>query len=52
MDEAMLIAAARLGDEDAFTELYHQHLTYVKAVGRRRSSKERFGGYVPGYVLA
>ena len=34
MDEAMLIAAARLGDEDAFTELYHQHLSYVKAVGR------------------
>jgi RNA polymerase sigma-70 factor (ECF subfamily) len=34
MDEATLIAAARLGDEDAFTELYHQHLGYVKAVGR------------------
>jgi RNA polymerase sigma-70 factor (ECF subfamily) len=34
MDEATLIAAARLGDEAAFAELYHQHLAYVKAVGR------------------
>jgi RNA polymerase sigma-70 factor, ECF subfamily len=34
MDETELIAAARLGDEDAFTELYQQHLGYVKAVGR------------------
>jgi RNA polymerase sigma-70 factor (ECF subfamily) len=34
MDEATLIAAARLGDEDAFAELYRQHLGYVKAVGR------------------
>jgi RNA polymerase sigma-70 factor, ECF subfamily len=34
MDETELIAAARLGDEDAFTELYRQHLGYVKAVGR------------------
>jgi RNA polymerase sigma-70 factor, ECF subfamily len=34
MDEASLIAAARLGDEDAFTELYRQHASYVKAVGR------------------
>jgi RNA polymerase sigma-70 factor (ECF subfamily) len=34
MHEAALIAAARLGDEDAFTELYRQHLSYVKAVGR------------------
>jgi len=34
MDETELIAAARLGDEDAFTELYRQHIGYVKAVGR------------------
>jgi RNA polymerase sigma-70 factor (ECF subfamily) len=34
MDETELIAAARSGDEDAFTELYQQHLGYVKAVGR------------------
>jgi RNA polymerase sigma factor (sigma-70 family) len=33
MDEASLIAAARLGDEDAFTELYRQHASYVKAIG-------------------
>jgi RNA polymerase sigma-70 factor (ECF subfamily) len=34
MDETELIAAARLGDEDAFTVLYQQHLGYVKAAGR------------------
>ena len=34
MDETELIAAARSGDEDAFAELYQQHLGYVKAVGR------------------
>jgi RNA polymerase sigma-70 factor, ECF subfamily len=34
MDETDLIAAARSGDEDAFAELYQQHLGYVKAVGR------------------
>jgi RNA polymerase sigma-70 factor (ECF subfamily) len=34
MDEARLIAAARMGDQDAFAELYHQHARYVKAVGR------------------
>jgi RNA polymerase sigma-70 factor (ECF subfamily) len=34
MNETELIAAARSGDEDAFTELYQQHLSYVKAVGR------------------
>jgi RNA polymerase sigma-70 factor (ECF subfamily) len=34
MDEAELIAAARLGDEAAFAELYQQHIGYVKAVGR------------------
>jgi RNA polymerase sigma-70 factor (ECF subfamily) len=34
MNETELIAAARSGDEDAFTELYQQHLGYVKAVGR------------------
>ena len=34
MDETELIAAARLGDENAFTELYQQHIGYVKAVGR------------------
>jgi RNA polymerase sigma-70 factor (ECF subfamily) len=33
MDEASLIAAARLGDEDAFAELYRQHASYVKAIG-------------------
>jgi RNA polymerase sigma-70 factor (ECF subfamily) len=34
MDETELIAAARLGDEDAFAELYRQHIGYVKAIGR------------------
>ena len=34
MLEATLIAAARLGDEDAFTELYQQHAGYVCAIGR------------------
>jgi RNA polymerase sigma-70 factor, ECF subfamily len=34
MDEASLIAAARLGDEDAFAELYRQHASYVRAIGR------------------
>jgi RNA polymerase sigma-70 factor, ECF subfamily len=34
MDETELIAAARLGDEKAFTELYQLHLGYVTAVGR------------------
>jgi RNA polymerase sigma-70 factor, ECF subfamily len=34
MDETELIAAARLGDEDAFTELYRQHIRYVRAIGR------------------
>ena len=34
MDEAELIAAARLGDEDAFAELYRQHIGYVRAIGR------------------
>jgi RNA polymerase sigma-70 factor (ECF subfamily) len=34
MDETELIAAARSGDEDAFRELYQQHIGYVKAVGR------------------
>ncbi len=34
MDEASLIAAARLGDDDAFAELYRQHASYVKAIGR------------------
>ncbi len=34
MDETELIAAARLGDEDAFAELYRQHARYVKAIGR------------------
>src|ERR1700691_388883 len=33
MDETELIAAARSGDEDAFTELYQRHLGYVEAVG-------------------
>jgi RNA polymerase sigma-70 factor, ECF subfamily len=34
MDETELIAAARLGDEDAFAELYRQHIGYVRAIGR------------------
>jgi RNA polymerase sigma-70 factor, ECF subfamily len=34
MDEATLIAAARLGDQDAFAELYRQHIGYVRTVGR------------------
>jgi RNA polymerase sigma-70 factor, ECF subfamily len=34
MDEATLIAAARLGDGDAFAALYRQHIGYVRKVGR------------------
>ena len=34
MDEAELIAAARLGNQDAFAELYRQHIGYVRAIGR------------------
>lgn len=34
MDEAGLIAAARSGDEDAFTELYRQHAGYVLGIGK------------------
>ena len=34
MDETELIAAARLGDEEAFAELYRQHIGYVRAIGR------------------
>jgi RNA polymerase sigma-70 factor, ECF subfamily len=34
MDETELIAAARLGDQDAFAELYRQHAGYVRAIGR------------------
>jgi RNA polymerase sigma-70 factor (ECF subfamily) len=34
MNETELIAAARLGDEDAFAELYRQHAGYVRAIGR------------------
>jgi RNA polymerase sigma-70 factor (ECF subfamily) len=34
MNETELIAAARLGDEDAFAELYRQHIAYVRAIGR------------------
>lgn len=34
MDEAELIAAARIGDEDAFADLYRQHHRYVRAIGR------------------
>jgi RNA polymerase sigma-70 factor (ECF subfamily) len=33
MDETSLIAAARLGDDDAFSELYQQHASYVRAIG-------------------
>jgi len=35
MDKAGLIAAARLGDEEAFAELYRQHVGFVREVGRR-----------------
>jgi RNA polymerase sigma factor (sigma-70 family) len=34
MDEAGLIAAARLGDEDAFAKLYRQHVGYVRGIGK------------------
>jgi RNA polymerase sigma factor (sigma-70 family) len=34
MDEAGLIAAARLGDQDAFAELYRQHVGYVRGIGQ------------------
>ena len=34
MDETGLIAAARLGDQDAFAELYQLHIRYVRAIGR------------------
>ncbi|HET6219817.1 MAG TPA: RNA polymerase sigma factor [Acidobacteriaceae bacterium] len=34
MDETELIAAARGGNEDAFAELYRQHVRYVRAIGR------------------
>jgi RNA polymerase sigma-70 factor (ECF subfamily) len=34
MDETELIAAARLGSEDAFAELYRLHSGYVRAIGR------------------
>jgi RNA polymerase sigma-70 factor (ECF subfamily) len=33
-DETELIAAALGGDEDAFAELYRQHIRYVRAIGR------------------
>jgi RNA polymerase sigma-70 factor (ECF subfamily) len=34
MNEAELIAAARAGDESAFSELYNLHHRYVRAIGR------------------
>lgn len=34
MDEWQLIAAARMGDQNAFAELYQQHHRYVRAIGR------------------
>jgi RNA polymerase sigma-70 factor (ECF subfamily) len=34
MDETELIAAARLGNQDAFAELYRRHIGYVRAIGR------------------
>jgi RNA polymerase sigma-70 factor (ECF subfamily) len=34
MDETELIAAARLGNQDAFAELHRQHVGYVRAIGR------------------
>ena len=33
-DEAELIAAARAGDQDAYTALYQAHIGYVRAMGR------------------
>jgi RNA polymerase sigma-70 factor (ECF subfamily) len=34
MDETELIAAARMGNQDAFAELYRLHIRYVRAIGR------------------
>ncbi len=34
MDETELIAAARMGNQDAFAQLYRQHARYVRAIGR------------------
>jgi RNA polymerase sigma-70 factor, ECF subfamily len=34
MDETELIAAARMGNEDAFDQLYRLHARYVRAIGR------------------
>jgi RNA polymerase sigma-70 factor, ECF subfamily len=34
MDEAELIARARMRDQDAFTELHRLHIRYVWAIGR------------------
>jgi RNA polymerase sigma-70 factor (ECF subfamily) len=34
MDETELIAAARMGNEDAFAILYRRHFRYVRAIGR------------------
>ena len=50
MDETELIAAARLGDEDAFAELYRQHIGYVRAIGRSILRNRGPGRYVPGDV--
>ena len=50
MDETELIAAAQLGNEDAFGELYRQHSRYVRAIGRSILRKQRLRRYVPGYL--
>jgi RNA polymerase sigma-70 factor, ECF subfamily len=34
MNETDLIAAARCGDQTAFSDLYRQHIEYVRAIGR------------------
>lgn len=34
MDETELVTAARSGNQDAFAELYRQHIRYVRAIGR------------------
>jgi RNA polymerase sigma-70 factor (ECF subfamily) len=34
MLDSELVAAARLGDEDAFRELYQRHIAYVRSIGR------------------
>jgi RNA polymerase sigma-70 factor, ECF subfamily len=35
VDEAELVARARLGDQEAFAELYQRHKGYVRGIGRK-----------------